>query len=382
MAKSKAAKPSIPTSRRPYNALFISAFIALATIFGVLMRVDTAINGVPIDLPEIVEAGHFPNGVPIVKRYTGIEAIDTVAQFFVAVFLAGPLGWDPGAQAQQRHFLLNWFAVVCVWSAEAYRGRNKGRIITFLTPLAILYQTVGACVIAPLYYAFYLYSSSQDAYHFQGREVSPAYAKVLLPAAVLGYLVPSIALWYTPWSNNNAAQYLAAFWQISPLIAGALIPIFSFFVPSSSTKAKNSDVKHLRVLYIVTALICAAEHIHTLYSCFTSDDPRVSFSYVFLPDRATMKDSMTLGLHYIMQLDFWGVFISALFWCWIVLYDSMRILGGYTTSHLIQNFLGLVFHALVIGPGATLALVYHWREERLVMIESGVKGSWKKPKAA
>ncbi|KAI0143860.1 hypothetical protein F4776DRAFT_675466 [Hypoxylon sp. NC0597] len=382
--KTSAPSPSTPASRRPLNALFVLAFLGLSAIFTWLMRVETVLNDVPPNFQSVVESAAFENGTPLETRYTGVKPVDEAAAFLVAAFLAGSAGWDAGVKAQQAYFLMNWFAIVCIWSIEASRRRNAGRLISFVALFALLYQVIGAAVIAPLYYALYAFTSAGDEYYFQGREVPSGYARAVLPATVLGYLVPTVALYYVPWGDIKTVQYLTAFWQLSPLYASALLVLLSFFTPSSSSSAvaKNGDVKHLKRVYLVLGLVSAVSHISTLYFCLTSGNPQLSLSYVFLPNRASWKDSMALGLHYIFQIDFFGAFGATLFWCWLVVYDVLRILGKPGVGDLVKTVLGLTFSALVTGPGTTIAMVCSWREDRLVMIESGVKGTWKKPKAA
>ncbi|KAI1408441.1 hypothetical protein F5Y13DRAFT_172453 [Hypoxylon sp. FL1857] len=380
----KAPAPVIPSSRRPLNALFLLAFLGLAALFAWLMRVETVLNDVPANFQSVVESAAFENGTPLESRYTGVKAIDEAVKFLVAAFLAGSAGWDVGVKAQQAYFLMNWFAVVCAWSVEASRRRNAGRLISFVALFSLLYQVIGGAIIAPLYYATYVFTSAGDAYYFQGREVPSGYARALLPSVVLGYLVPTVALYYVPWSDVKMVQYLTAFWQPSPIYVSALLLLFSFLVPSSSPSAvaKNGDVKYLKRVYLVAGLVSTVTHVSTLYFCLTSDNPQLSLSYVFLPNRASWKDSMALGLHYIFQVDFWGAFGAALFWCWLATYDVLRILGKPGVGDLVKTVLGLAFFTLVAGPGTTIALVCNWREDRLVMIESGIRGTWKKPKVA
>lgn len=125
------AQPAASSARRPFNALFLLAFLALAAAFIWLMRVDTVLNDVPVDFLLTVESGRFGNGTPLESRFTGIGVVDDAAKFLVAAFLSGTAGWDAGARLQQVYFLMNWFAVVCVWVVEASRRRNAGKLLSW-----------------------------------------------------------------------------------------------------------------------------------------------------------------------------------------------------------------------------------------------------------
>ncbi|KAI1806106.1 hypothetical protein F4811DRAFT_190249 [Daldinia bambusicola] len=368
--------------RRPLNGLFALSFAGLSALFAWLMRVETVVEGVPVNFHSVVETGRFGNGTPVEKRFTGVAAVDEVLSFLVVAFLEGTGRWDQGVYAQQAYFLLQWFAVVCVWVVEANRRRNAWKAVSFIGFTAFLYQLIGAAVIAPLYYLAYVVTSRDDAYFFQGRELSAGRAVSLLPAVIIGYLIPTIAMFY-PWDDVKRAQYLTALWQPAPIFVSVLISVFSFLVPSSSPTAatKNGDVKHLKRVYLVVGLVTAIAHVGMLYTSLTSDDPRLSLSYVFLPNRATWKDSMGLGLHYIFQVDFFGAFGSTLFWSWLVTYDVLRILGKPTAVDLIKAVLGIALATIVAGPGTATILVWNWMEDRLIMIENGIKGTSKKSKA-
>ncbi|KAI2469471.1 hypothetical protein F4781DRAFT_394238 [Annulohypoxylon bovei var. microspora] len=382
MAKPKAATG--PPTRRPLNALFLLAFGCLAALSTYLMRVDTVLHEVPVNFHSVIESSTLENGTPVLTRYTGVRAVDEVARFLVAVFLAGTARWDAGVHAQQAYFLTNWFAVVCVWTVESSRRRNAGRLVSFAALFGLVYQIIGAAIIAPLYYAAYVFASGGDAYHLHGREVPIATARALLPAVVLGYLVPTVALYYGTW-DLQTVQYLTAFWQPFPILVSALLSLFSFLTFSSSSAsatAKNGDVKHLKRVYLLAGLVSAASHLSTLYLSLASDNPQLALSYIFVPNRGSWKDSMVLGIHYIFQIDFIGAYVSTLFWTWLVTYDALRLQGKSSPSNLIQAALGIGFVTLVAGPGAAVVVVCNWREDRLVMIESGVKGNGKKSKAA
>jgi hypothetical protein len=119
-----------PPARRPFTALFFLVFLALAAVSTWLMRVETVLNDVPVNFQSVVEAARFENGTPIEIHYTGFGVVDEAAKFLVAAFLAGPAGWDAGIRAQQIYFLMNFFAIVCVWGVEASRRRNAGKLFS------------------------------------------------------------------------------------------------------------------------------------------------------------------------------------------------------------------------------------------------------------
>jgi hypothetical protein len=249
---------------------------------------------------------------------------------------------------------------------------------------ALFYQTVGGAIIIPLYYLAYVFSSSADSYFDSGRQVPLGYARALLPAIVLGYLIPTVAL-YIPWGDIHTTQGLTALWQVSPAIPNILLLVLAPLLSPSSSSPSNSsgtsDVKHLKRIYYASVIVCTIAQIGTYYVCLTSDNPQLSLSYVFLPNTATWKQSSSLGLHWIFQWDWWLIYGSSLVWAWLAVVDTYRMLDRKPTVYLmLLSAFGLLLHSVVVGPGATMALMWNWREDRLIMIEQGIRGTVKKPK--
>lgn len=93
------------------------------------MRIEPPLHNVPLDFMDFMGAGKLADGTPIRTKYTGIAAIDGVLPWLVLSFAAGPLEFDPAVRLQQIHFLVQFFSVISIWNIEAYRKRNKWKII-------------------------------------------------------------------------------------------------------------------------------------------------------------------------------------------------------------------------------------------------------------
>ncbi|KAI0206720.1 hypothetical protein F4808DRAFT_4480 [Astrocystis sublimbata] len=379
--KKNTKKAAVPKTTRPYNALFVTILAVAAAAALWWMRIETGMKGIPLNFVENVEARTYPNGMPMRTHYTGIEAIDNGLLFLVAAFIAGPLAWDEGVRLHQLHFLVQFFAVIAVWNVEACRARHSWKLVSFTGLFVLFYQTIAGAAIIPLYYIAFLLTSSSDAYYVGGRQVTPSYARSLLLSISVGYLLPTLAMYY-PFFPPSVTQFLVFLWQPSPGFVNILLFTGSLCisaVSSSSAQApKTADVKHLKRIYLVAGLVCAINHLVTLYVCATSTHPQLSFTYVFLPDRSTMEASTTAGLHYIFQIDWWGCFLPTLLWAWISVSDVYRLLlGGAGVGPLIKWAVYIVGLTVALGPGSMLAVVWYWREEKLVALESGKRA---KPK--
>lgn len=246
---------------------------------------------------------------------------------------------------------------------------------------AFLYQTVGGAVIFPLFYVAYLYSSSSDGYFASGREIPLSYATALLPAGLLGYLVPTIAM-YVPGLDATTRQNVVAFWQFSPIVANLLVVAFGLMAPTpAASKEKGSDVPHIKGLFFVTGVVSAVAHVLIVAWCASSFDPKQSLAYVFLPNAATRKDGFAIGAHYLFQVDWWGCWASTLLWLWICVVDVARLQrGSVSAGGLVKSALVISSLALITGPGTVVSIIGYWREEKLVLLESGRGASTSKPR--
>lgn len=253
---------------------------------------------------------------------------------------------------------------------------------------ALAYQTLGGAPIVALYYFVFVRSSGKGDYLASGREVHLGFAKAILPSVVLVYCIPTIAM-YLPWASADLTQNLIAFWQAAPPLVNVSMWILSLVLgppspaPSASssgrrpTPSTGADLKHLNRIYLAAFAISAAAHVGTAYVCLASADPRLSLSYVFLPSRDRWTASTTFGLHWIFQWDAWFIFASSLASCWVAVWDVQRGLGVSGLAGPVTALVVIGLGAVVVGPGAAMAAVWHWREKKMVLIEQRFRG---KPK--
>ncbi|KAI0595389.1 hypothetical protein F4775DRAFT_374121 [Biscogniauxia sp. FL1348] len=387
-AASGVAAPDSNLSSRPLNGVYILIFLATTGLFTWLMRIELVLKELPVRFQAQVDAARLDDGTPLVTHFTGFAPLDEALRFLTVAFIAGPAGLDPSVRLQQIHFLFTLFGALCVWNVEACRQRNAWRLISFTALLALLYQTLGAAVVLPLYYASHVHASRSAGYHASGRAVPAGYARALLPASAAGYLAPTIAM-YLPWGSVEVTQRLIALWQPAPAFINVLLLVGLAVLSSSPHEDKTADVKHLKRVYLFAGAVAAAAHVGVVALCLfpaplsfamttaaaDGGSSLPSLRSVFVPDRTTWDASTAAGLHYIFQIDEWGLYTSSLLWCWISVGDVLRLMpqkggrGGSRVVQLAKAAVAIVGLAIVIGPGAAMAAVWSWREDKLVLIE-------------
>lgn len=221
--------------------------------------------------------------------------------------------------------------------------------------------------------------SGRNTYFQSGRTVPLPYARIILPATLLQYLLPTIAM-FVPGQSITMLQGVIAFWQVAPIIVN--IPLWFASLSVSSTpalgKSKTADVRHLKILYNTIFVISIISHWITIYKVASSENPDVTFVRVFLPSRAHWLTSMDEGLLWIFQ---WDCIIFALVHvipALTAIYDIQRLVPDIDDDpegdKLFKGAYMVVALTVLGGPGAALAGVWGWREEQLAVLEERAAG--------
>lgn len=185
-------------------------------------------------------------------------------------------------------------------------------------------------------------------------------ARAILPAIVLGYLIPTLACWLPlDYFDIETTQALTAFWQITPLVFSVLWFLFSYTVSSAPSKSQQST---LAPLYAVTFVVSLASHVATIYLCTVSSDLSLTFRFVFYPSLPATP-SMAEALHFIFQIDFWIIMLATLLWVFQGQLEAISL--GRTSLTPVSALVITTFGALVLSPGAVLSAAWWWREGKI-----------------
>lgn len=217
----------------------------------------------------------------------------------------------------------------------------------------------------------YLKVSAPDPYWWPlSRQVPDKYAKTLLPALLLGYLVPTILMFW-PFADPDTVQALIAFWQPSPVYVNVLLILFStlynlIWPDDHSTfraSAEPPDMPQLKKLYFVAFGLSLLLHFGTVFTVILSADPELTFGSIFLLPQLSPSMSLTGGLKLIWLVDFWVWAIATMCWCWLSVWDLTRV--GLTTVSVAKAGAAIILGSIVLGPGATMTACWYWREQAM-----------------
>lgn len=254
---------------------------------------------------------------------------------------------------------------------------SKNTVFSLLTPSSpgiwgILYQLRGIGLIAPLYFLVSTFASRSFSYFSPAtRTIPTSTSKVFLPALMIGYIIPTTML-LLPIGGQEIRQAVLALWQPAPVYVSLLTLFFSKAIEttkrfqrkglSESIKDVDGDSHHLKIVYKVTGMMSACFHVSIILSCIISTE--LSLPRVFVPrDSFAPVARIGDGVFIFFQNDFLMMAVSTLLWCWASMWDLYRV-GMSDVSPITAAGIILVL-GVMVGPGATVAVVWFWREHAM-----------------
>lgn len=177
-------------------------------------------------------------------------------------------------------------------------------------------------------------------------------------------MMPTILLFF-PFQSPENKQTIIAAWQPAPVFVSCFTYFFAKSVDVSKKlsgckkRSTANDIFHLRALYQTTGAIAACIHLSVIIGCLISND--ISLIRLFVPkDSFAQVETLADGVFCFFQNDFLLVVAASFLWSLVTVGDLYRT--GLTHLDWKCGFCYLVAGFVVIGPGATAAALWFWRE--------------------
>ncbi|KAK7427294.1 hypothetical protein QQZ08_006231 [Neonectria magnoliae] len=227
-------------------------------------------------------------------------------------------------------------------------------------------QVLGIHLAVPL---IALLSASLPFDASAGRFVQPEVGKSLIPALALGYIFPTILMLAPLTNTGHWEEWAIVVPFLLPALMVTLPPVLKLWKSTKNTtltpyldRYKPSDVAILQFAYGFAFAIQATAHWVTLwYACIHSKTSLPAFSDLFISEGSdeALREFLSLGIS--------DVFLTALA---IVIYNlysvwDLRRAGYITNRDTFWAVLSIVVGQVVVGPGATWAGLWSWRESVL-----------------
>ncbi|GLA44396.1 hypothetical protein AnigIFM63309_003158 [Aspergillus niger] len=302
---------------------------------------------------------------------------DTPASQFlnllVSAFSYPILDKDPSAKLHLINFLPQLISPLLIYTIEGYRLGNQGSLLALPSLFTAGMQVQGIGRMAPLHA---ILSAIFETESIPGRTVPKEVAMSLVPAVTLGFVLPTImSLW--PTANVPAWQHWVALWQFAPPLVNLLTALFSAGLrrlwqrhspPDEHEKDferyKKRDVPALQRAYMHAFAVQSTVHIATMAYAWSHPDISIAKTFFGLPNPfkadwnlASASQQVATFFRYDAVTALAGYVGGNLYSVW-----ELRRLGYIKTSSAVKAALAVVAGQVLVGPGATWAALWSWRE--------------------
>ncbi|KAL9583752.1 MAG: hypothetical protein Q9203_004943 [Teloschistes exilis] len=350
-----------------------NSFLILSALGFVLLWGFAISTGTLSALNEVQASGFYPDGRPLRSIYTGFRPIDWALETLVAFFDA----FNRPAAHGPRQLCIDIVVVLhCVNVWTVIDSRRRGVRTEWM-------RHFGAAVVLPLYcYCICLSGATKRDHTIPLNE-----ARAFVPMAIVGstfsalIFVPAALNWGPHHEHGGIAHYM---WVTA---VGYLLVLVVASRPGATSKKdpKNPDVDWIFVTisYILAGTWSAAVHAYTLWRSFTSSDPDLSLSRLFIPSpSAAGQPTANLfveGAHLFTQFDWHIVALTCMVFAYYQIEQGTKIQAPLTSllglaaeqeTALVVGF--IVVTTALLGPGAAASF-------GLAIREYGLRAATTKP---
>ncbi|KNG87539.1 monooxygenase [Aspergillus nomiae NRRL 13137] len=298
--------------------------------------------------------------------------LDKLFRPLITCFLPSITGSDTNSRVQMLSFMTDLGAVYGIWLLESYRGAHSW--INVLLPLAAgtVFQLKGIWMVAPFYYTLEylmapLYSLLSGS---NSKEIDAVTTESLALSMLAGYYSTTFANFFAP--SLQSRQWYNAMWQVFPATIPLLQLPFSlarrWLSPSSPPKdeidRKQQQRKRRQNVRYACGTFALVSGLTFIYGRFTAP-PGVSFWSIFVPglrDHLAPVTSFSDGIARFLQYDELISMGSAYVWLALRFRELKQAGARFSWTRAGAAFAASL---LALGPGATFALGWGWREELL-----------------
>lgn len=296
----------------------------------------------------------------------------------VSVFAPSLLNIDPSQHLQALTFLVDLNPLWLIWILEGHRRANTVSFVRFSLIFGIACQFLGIGAVGPVwFFLHYVQSPPQIFLPRDWRMVNVAVSKAAMAAVLIGMTIPTLLMYLL--SDYRQRLVVNVAWQAFPITTYVLLYLFRKFAVQDTTQrdaAQNigADLPYIRLSITLAASISAM--------CFNWVRWRSAgqFSDIFVPQwsqvgAALFWQSLDLnlvnGMRLFFQIDELSLVASAVFWSALLIHDLKK--ESMTNISWLKAVLIGTIGICLVGPGATFATFWLWREE--ILASKTLKGT-------
>jgi hypothetical protein len=281
-------------------------------------------------------------GAPAARAYTGVPKLDGTLCTLVSFFRAA---LTPAGESFTAWLVSGIAPIVVFTFVEAARARRPAVLSAPVAALlGVIYQMLTGAVVLPAYWlAFILLGAGTR----RGR-VAAGHARAVAFAVLGAFVIPAIGM-----MGTAGEPRVTALWQAFPVVFFALERAFLLVQPRAGFA--TSGTRTIQTTYALLGAAHAAVHLAIALPSLGDVD---ALQAAFVPRLFGPADGVAADVAAVtfLQFDAVGIFGAAML---AVLWFAR------TPAQIGGLLLWNVFAGAMIGPGAALAAVYVWREEKV-----------------
>lgn len=276
---------------------------------------------------------------------------------------------DMGFQALYNfYYLSNLISPITIYLVEGYRLGHGGTILALPSLYLLAAQTQGIALISPIYAILSAFvSTPRPTKRFVKLEV----ARAFIPALILGYVLPTMLILSGLFGAAKWATWVPRVYQFAPILVCGLTFCFAhvgriWYTKHETHKDREQsefecyraqDVPILKTTYLFAFILQAVAHIALLV--YARDELSALYQSVFRSYWDSNHKSVNLA-------KFFPADLAIAFTTWLIgnIYSiwDLRCFGYIKTRDGVICVLSVVAGQILVGPGASWAGLWHWRE--------------------
>ena len=298
----------------------------------------------------------------------------SILNLLVSVLAIPVFSKDPSARLHLANFLPQLISPLLIYAIEGSRLGNQATPLALPVLFSAGMQVQGIARAAPLHAILSAFFGLGIP---TGRQVPLPVAQSLIPAITLGFIIPTIMV-LLPTPRVAAWEKWSAIWQFAPVLFNVLAAITAKVLkkrdavkkPEQSEEMErytNKDVSSLKAVYTYAFAVQAAVHVSTLAYGWSHPDVSISQTFFNLSSHSEQKQpvpdlaaKLATFFRYDMIFGVIGYLGSQLYSIW-----DLRRLGYVKTTEAVKAALAVASGQFLVGPGATWAGLWYWREDKL-----------------
>ncbi|EUC51246.1 hypothetical protein COCMIDRAFT_79568 [Bipolaris oryzae ATCC 44560] len=357
---------AIPSQKRTISkAVAIIGYLGLVCFAGYTLGVVPMADGTMDVIETAIKEGVYKGQAQKMLNFDHVPVLGSNMNTLIAAYFPAIESWDTGYRLLTLNLALSEFVIIAIWLVESLRARN------YLTPVrwAILFFTLSKvsaiAIMAPLFFLIEnLCTGNPQTWWPSALYSRSTQANTLLPALILGMLVPTLLMFF-PFQESNTRQMMAIAWMFSPIYVYVLQSVLGCIANLVSVKGSGGWSKSKKSegwLFLASLVISICAHFYTVAQSLTSDDPQAALSRIFVP-RPDNGISSYQGHHNMFLWDYYILMASGVLWCFITARNMERakIIKAQWTMLTIAFAVGII----TIGPAASISAFCLWRVSKI-----------------